>query len=106
MIRLLPGVNPSGVRPEILLALPIAEAVWRTWGAEVLWITSLTDGVHKDHSLHYSGLAMDLRVRNLPPSSWERARDALHAALGPYYDVLLEPVPPHIHVEFDPPKPA
>lgn len=103
-MRLLPGVQPGGVQPEILLALLIAEPIWKQFGAPELWVTSLTDGTHKAGSFHYAGKAVDLRVKNLPVATWEQARASLAAAVGPQYDVLLELDPPHIHVEFDPLK--
>jgi hypothetical protein len=105
MIRLLTSVDVTGLQPQTLLAVRIAEAVWNRHGADTLWITSAADGAHKEDSLHYEGLAVDLRVRNLPQSSWETVTAELQAALGRQYDVILETDPakgPHVHVEFDP----
>lgn len=103
-MRLLPGVDPAGIQPELLLALQIAEPIWRRFGAEELWVTSIRDGQHKTGSFHYVGKAVDLRVKNLPLGTWESVRAALQAAVGPQYDVLLEDSPPHIHIEHDPLK--
>lgn len=102
MIRLLTTVDPAGMQPQINLAIQVAEPIWKKYGADTLWITSLNDGTHKIGSLHYKGLAVDLRVKNLPPTLWSQTVAELQAALGFKYDVLLEMDPPHCHVEYDP----
>jgi len=102
MIRALTTVDHVRVDATIFHALHVAEAVWRKYGTEVLWITALRDGTHKPGSLHYEGRAADIRVKNLPRGAWETATAELQTALGPQYDVLLELDPPHVHIEFDP----
>ncbi len=103
MIRLLTSVSVEGIRPETVLGIVVAHEVYRRH-TDVMWVTSVTDGVHKEGSLHYKGLAADLRVKHIPEGVWERLRDELQVALGPHYDVLLERKPPHIHLEHDPLK--
>ena len=39
------GINTSGVRPELVLALIVADGVYRDVG-KVLVVTSVSDGVH------------------------------------------------------------
>lgn len=96
MIQLKRGVRAAGIRPEIVLALQVAEGIWQDQG-KALVVTSLTEGRHSRTSLHYSGAAADLRIWDLDA---ERARRELADALGEDYDVVLEQ--DHIHCEFQP----
>lgn len=96
MIQLKAGVRTAGIRPEIVLALHVAEGIWQAQGRELV-VTSLTDGRHSRTSLHYAGAAVDLRIWDLDA---ERARRELAEALGEDYDVVLEK--DHIHCEFQP----
>ena len=58
-------------------------------------VTSGFDGKHSATSLHYKGLAVDLRTRDFT-DEWARY---LRNALGSGWDVVVEP--DHIHVELD-----
>lgn len=91
------GIDPSGVRTEILWALMIAEEVFRNHGSPLV-VTSLTDGVHSSRSLHYSGCAVDLRIWHLRDP--KACADELRSELHDDFDVVLEDT--HIHVEWDP----
>lgn len=93
------GVKAAGLQPEILLAIAEAREVWREFDAELV-ITSLLDGRHMKDSLHYKGLAVDLRTRHLLKPDRATAAARLRVALGPEYDVVLHTT--HIHVEHDP----
>ena len=93
------GVKAQGVQPEIVLAIQEAREVYRDLDAELV-ITSLRDGKHMKSSLHYSGLAVDLRTRHLSSGDRATAAARLRVVLGPEYDVVLES--DHIHVEHDP----
>jgi len=105
MIRLKTEVRVKGLRPEMALAISVAEGVWAENGAPELVITSANDGKHKSGSLHYSFLAVDFRTHNLSSTLREKACDELRERLGVDYDVVFEsrgtPVE-HCHVEFDP----
>jgi len=97
IVSIKPGVRVRGLSNEILLAIIIAESIYReTQGLMV--ITSLTDGKHSVGSLHYTGDAVDLRL----PSTVtiDQVVLQLKSALGSSYDVILET--DHIHVEYDP----
>lgn len=95
------------LKPEMARALPWIEAAhadaYLTRGAI---ITSGTDGVHRDDSKHYEGLAVDLRTRDLTPVEIARLVPALRKRLNGSanadrpYNVVVETT--HIHVEFDP----
>ncbi len=93
------GVKARGLQPEIALAVAEAREIYRGMGVEIV-ITSLLDGKHSKKSLHYKGLAVDLRTRHLSPSDRALVMARLREALGDEYDVVLES--DHLHVEFDP----
>lgn len=93
------GVNVTGIKPEIVLAVIMAQAIYARHGAGLV-ITSALDGKHSRGSLHYSGNAIDLRTRHVSRDDAETIADELRAALGAQYDVVLEK--DHIHVEFQP----
>jgi hypothetical protein len=88
------GVRVLGIRPEMVLALRIVEAVYQAHGAPFV-ITSVMEGTHKRASLHYLGCAADLR---LPPHDAASIVAEAKAALGEDFDVILEG--DHVHVEF------
>lgn len=98
-----PGVRCMGVNPEIVLALTVALGVFDRHGVDCV-VTSLTEGRHRNASLHYVGAAVDLRTRHLPGGSRGAAAqavgDQLRAALGEDFDVVVER--DHIHLEFQP----
>ncbi len=95
-MRIKEGVRVYGIEGPLVLALVIADQLY--WErAEELVVTSLMDGNHMRGSLHYVGLAGDLR---LPGSGIQELRDELAIRLGPDYDVVVESE--HIHVEFQP----
>jgi hypothetical protein len=97
IVSIKPGVRVRGLSNEILLAIIIAESVYReTQG--LMFITSLTDGKHSSGSLHYTGDAVDLRL----PSTTviDQVVSQLKTALGSSYDVIREI--DHIHIEYDP----
>lgn len=104
MITLKEGVRPIGIRPEVVLAVVVAETVWASFGAHLV-ITSINDGQHMRKSEHSTGLAFDARTHNLQPEHRAKAAAMLQEALGPDYDVIHESVGAaneHIHVEYDP----
>jgi len=100
MLKLKHSVIPQGVRPEILLAVMVADSVYHAFGHECV-VTSLLDGTHSRTSLHYTGCAVDLRTRNVPSvEQQQKITEALRKALTADYDVVLES--DHIHIEYQP----
>ena len=94
------NVEAGGLQPEILLAIMEAREIYRDLGTNLV-ITSLLDGKHMENSFHYKGLAVDLRIWNLPRTADKYiVVKRLKEALGSEYDVVLEST--HIHVEHDP----
>jgi hypothetical protein len=104
-IILKPGVRIRGLQPEMLLALFVAEHEYSANG-RALVLTSALDGVHSAKSLHYQGLAVDIRSKTLTESDQKRrVAGAIAAALGECYEVLLEDEGghnEHIHIELSP----
>ena len=66
-------------------------------------ITSGMEGSHSRASLHYVGLAFDIRTRTMPSGELERIREKLAERLGDTFDVVLEST--HIHIEHQPKTP-
>lgn len=93
------GVKLFGIRPELTLAINIAHLVYQKYQHDLI-VTSIVDSVHSYSSLHYSGCAFDLRIRQLPESVINPIILELRKCLTNEYDVVLES--DHIHVEFQP----
>jgi hypothetical protein len=73
-------------------------------------ITSLCDGTHGENSKHYTGYAIDVRIRDIstlyPTDRKYLSNEVtgfanrIQRRLGSDYDVVLEKT--HIHIEYDP----
>ncbi|MCW8961220.1 MAG: hypothetical protein OQK29_06630 [Ignavibacteriaceae bacterium] len=99
-MRFKPGVKIKEVKPEMLFAAMVADEIWREFGRpEGVTITSVTDGKHSKNSLHYEGLAIDLRTRYFNGQQKKKAVELLKQSLTDEFDVVLERT--HIHVEHD-----
>lgn len=98
-MKLKDGVSLEGVQWQMFAAAVKAEAVYKRYGYE-LTITAGTDGQHGVHSLHYTGLALDCRTRDVEAAQVPRLQREIAQELGKDYDVVLES--DHIHVEYDP----
>ncbi|MGZ8216223.1 hypothetical protein [Methylomagnum sp.] len=94
-----PGVILRGLDRRMLPAIRTAVSVWLKHG-RALVITSGLDGRHRKGSRHYSGLALDLRSRDLGGADRVLMARQLREALGDGFRVILER--DHIHVEHDP----
>lgn len=86
------GVQIRNLSPQILLALFVAD---RLLGGNLV-VTSVSDSTHSAGSLHYVGLAADLRLPADPPKFVADLKEAL----GGEFDVVLEG--DHVHVEYQP----
>lgn len=94
------GVSLVGVQPQVVLGIMMAARAYADMGREEMWVTSVTDGVHSEGSLHYEGLAFDLRVWGFDEGEKEQLAKKLRGILEGEWDVVLEGT--HLHVEFDP----
>lgn len=90
-MKIADGVNLSGIRPELVVAMMVARETF--YG---LTVTSVMDGQHMVGSLHYVGCAFDFVHRDMN----EFRAKMLAERLGPQFDVVFED--DHIHVEFQP----
>ena len=97
-MKLKPEVNPSALRPELLLALVIAERIFQEFNYDFV-VTSLNDSIHSDTSLHYAGAAVDLRTRHMKDDK-HIVTEKIRSSLTKDYDVILEL--DHIHIEYQP----
>jgi len=79
-----------------VLAVVAAHAVRPTGDT---WITSAADGHHAARSLHYTGNAVDLRIRDLNSAEVSEWAYLIKEMLGEDFDVVVEP--DHIHLEYD-----
>lgn len=95
-MRIKSGVRLLGLRPEVVLALQVADTILALSGADLV-VTSAIDGTHTRASLHYTGCAVDLRR---PAIRAAEIVQELKEALGADFDVILET--DHVHCEFQP----
>lgn len=94
------SVNLNGLEWPIVHALSTALFVYTTHKLD-LTLTSAKDGIHMPKSKHYDGMAIDLRIKNIPHKEITKSIvQELKNLLGETYDVVLES--DHIHIEFDP----
>jgi hypothetical protein len=103
-IKFKSGVNARALRPEILTALFDAAEIYAAHGF-VSVVTSANDSGHKEGSLHYKNLAVDLRTNFIAnPATKTAIRNEIAARLGKDYDVILhgEGANNHLHIEWDP----
>lgn len=98
-MQLKKNVKLNGIKPEIMVAIMIANEVYQKNDSELI-ITSICDGKHGTGSLHYAGLGFDCRTRHLPLGKDKDIVHALKLRLTDEFDVVLEPT--HIHIEFQP----
>lgn len=75
------------------------EAVFRKFDVPCV-VTAGTDGVHGKQSKHYSGQALDFRIRDLEPEQRDALVQLCKKSLIQGHDVVLEH--DHLHVEWDP----
>ena len=92
-------VSLRQLQPQMVIAAMRVEEACKLIGVDC-WITSANDRVHSSGSLHYSGLAMDFRTRDIPAELRKSFFEKVKSALGSEFDVVLEK--DHLHVEYQP----
>lgn len=104
-LSLKPGVTIGKLTAPMLLGLVVIQRIYDDHGVPCV-ITSGDDGQHRvEHSLHYTGNALDIRLPSRftgsPRDDSRMAADLKLALNAPHiFDVVLES--DHIHVEYDP----
>lgn len=102
-IALKSSARITGVRPETLFAMRVAEGVFEDRKLGLMTITSCTDGKHSAGSKHYTGGAFDIRTRDIPQDQWQIVAGDIRERLGSEFDVVVEK--DHLHIENDPKTP-
>ena len=97
-MKLKEGAILAGLNTKMRPVLIAAEHIWKDHGQELV-VTSGLDGCHSAGSLHYYGLALDLRTRYFSKEKKALVAAALNRSLSSAYDVVVHPT--HIHVEYD-----
>lgn len=94
------GVDIAGIRPEMVIAAMVCESIYNKYDLDPV-ITSCKDGKHMRGSLHYSGMALDYRTRDIPTDGLKNtiARE-IATALGSQFDVVIHDL--NFHIEFQP----
>lgn len=93
------GVSLLGLKPEMIVALIIADKIIDRYGAKCV-ITSGVEGKHsKKTSKHYCGYGLDLRSRDIAEDEREDCAEDIRDALGSEYYVAFEVN--HFHISFD-----
>jgi hypothetical protein len=95
------GANIQGIDIRIRPILVAAERLWKEFGQQLV-ITCGTEGTHSARSLHYYGLALDLRINYFTLEQQTDIANLLRVRLqeiDKHFDVVLHST--HIHVEFD-----
>lgn len=104
-MKLKSGVSIKLLQPQIVLGIMIIEPVFKDYGTE-LTITCGSNGKHKvANSLHYQGLAIDIRSHDIKPSLLHMVLAECRARLGVEFDFILEDEgtpDEHFHMEFQP----
>lgn len=96
------GVKLSGLKKQMVYALWVLENYLYPYS---FIVTSGLDGKHSQGSLHYKGLALDVRTHHIPNEEKDFYAERIRKILGDNYDVILEDrdgLNEHLHIEWDP----
>lgn len=104
-MKLKAGVRLTDLAPQMVVAVVVVDGICGKYGVECV-VTSANDSKHSAKSWHYRGRALDFRTHYEALNGREQEfRDAVKAALGDEFDVVIEAVGTpneHLHVEYDP----
>lgn len=98
-MRMKSGISVQGLKPEMLIALMVAEETYTFHGYSMV-LTSGTEGKHSKASRHYIGMAIDLRTRYFgSPAEKRLILKDLREALGSEFVVVSHKT--HFHIQFN-----
>jgi hypothetical protein len=93
------------LQPVMDSALDAVRQVWASHNLGAPVLTSIQDGEHEAGSLHYKGLAFDVRLNDITTVSHDVLKSEVAMLAGPAFDVVHEyhgQARDHLHVEYDP----
>lgn len=91
----------------MVLGTIITQSVYQEYGVDC-WITVGMEGQHSVGSEHYTGLALDFRLHNVPQAVRDNLVADIREAMGADFKIIWESVGTsneHLHVEFNPQGP-
>ena len=91
------GAIIAGLDIRMRASLKVSDTIYNDYGQE-LTITCGLDGTHSSGSLHYYGLAIDIRTRYFDKATKNAVYIALKQELKNNYIVVLEKT--HIHIQW------
>jgi len=97
------GAILAGLDIKMRPALIVADSLWKELNQELV-VTEGLGGTHSAGSLHYYGLAIDLRTHYFPKDRHKDVAEELRQrllAISIRFQVILHST--HIHVEYDDP---
>ena len=100
MLKFKDGVTVYGLQPEALYAIDRCVEIYERHGIDCVITSSRYGDRHSSGSLHYAGLAFDIRTRNLTDSQIPDILADMKSDLGNHYDCIFEVN--HYHVEYQP----
>ena len=101
------SVDLTVLKPEISCLFDLIDDCYEPFNASAV-ITATTGGKHMVGSLHYTGQAIDLRVKNVGSLTYQVGlhaylKRAINIKYPGLYDVLLEfPGKPNAHIHIEP----
>lgn len=105
MLQVKRGANTKGVQINMIEAVKVLASIATALGFNLV-ITSGVDSLYLHgngnllNTLHDDGLALDLRIKNIPDVKTLEIFLKIARELYPMYDFVLEKT--HIHMEYDP----
>lgn len=87
------------MHPNLMDSISKVRFLYEAMG-QPMTITSARDERHSAKSLHWKGMAIDTRTRDLTAAQQTQLRKSIAEELGADFDVVLES--DHIHIEYDP----
>ena len=97
MIKIKKGVDVRGLHPKMWELVYLILPIFDSKGVDLV-ITSALEGNHSYGSLHYSGMAIDTRKRNLPFAN--EVFNLIMDIVPKAYDCVNEET--HFHFEYQP----